>query len=48
MIKLTTRNGMPGDPSNTIYLEERVYKSLVEWVDVLEDVEYPTAAISGK
>lgn len=48
MLKLCTRNGMPGDPSNVIYLEERVYKSLVAWVDILENIEYPTAAISGK
>lgn len=48
MLKLSTRNGMPGDPSNVIYLEEKVYRRLVEWVDILENVKYPTAAISGK
>lgn len=36
MLKLSTRNGMPGDPSNVIYLEEKVYRRLVEWVTKME------------
>lgn len=35
MIKLTTRNGLPTDPSNTIFLEPETYDALVEWVDAL-------------
>jgi hypothetical protein len=33
MIKLTTENGEPGDPGNTIYLEWEVYGSLKRWAD---------------
>ena len=31
-IILTTRNGLPGDPSNIIYLEPGVYNSLIDFV----------------
>jgi len=30
-IVLTTENGLPGDPSNTIYLEPEVFKALQDW-----------------
>jgi hypothetical protein len=30
-IVLTTENGLPGDPSNTIALEPSVFKSLCEY-----------------
>lgn len=32
---LTTENGLPGDPSNEIYLEMEVYEALVEYVQAL-------------
>ena len=30
---LTTENGLPGDPSNEIYIEDRVWKALKKFVD---------------
>ncbi len=36
MLKLTTENGLPHDPSNTIYLEDSVYAALVEYVRRLQ------------
>lgn len=33
MIKLTTENGLPGDPSNTIYLEPFVFRHLEAFVN---------------
>lgn len=32
MIKLTTENGLPFDPSNIIYLERETFNALVSWV----------------
>ncbi len=32
MIKLTTENGLPDDPSNTIYLEPEVMRALLRFV----------------
>lgn len=32
MLKLTTENGMPGDPSNTIYLEPEVFDALAAYM----------------
>jgi hypothetical protein len=32
MVKLTTRNGLPSDPSNTIFLEPDVFRELVRFV----------------
>ena len=29
MIKLTTENGLPGDPSNTIFLEAEVFAAFI-------------------
>lgn len=37
MIKLTTENGLPNDPSNTIFLEPSVYNNLVSYVEKLKD-----------
>ena len=37
MITLTTENGLPNDPSNTICLEPEVYAQLVKWVKVVND-----------
>lgn len=31
MVKLTTENGIPDDPSNQIFLEPAVYQALVAW-----------------
>jgi len=36
MLKLTTENGLPNDPSNTIYLEETVMDALVRYVKLME------------
>lgn len=36
-IILTTENGLPSDPSNTIILEPEVYHSLIEWVNHLKE-----------
>ena len=36
---LTTRNGLPTDPSNTIYLEPYVYTALVEYVKNLKTIQ---------
>jgi hypothetical protein len=33
MIELTTRNGLPTDPSNTIFLEYEVFKCLQTFVE---------------
>ena len=33
---LTTENGLPGDPSNRIYLEAEVYCALTEYVTALQ------------
>jgi hypothetical protein len=42
MIKLTTENGLPTDPSNTIYLELEVYDNLVRFVEELKGaVKHP-------
>ena len=30
---LTTENGLPGDPSNLIFLEDSVYRALVRFVE---------------
>lgn len=30
---LTTENGLPGDPSNEIYIEDQVWKALKKFVD---------------
>lgn len=32
VVRLTTENGMVGDPSNTIVVDRFVYKALVEYV----------------
>jgi len=32
MIKLTTENGLPDDPSNVIYLESSVFRNLKDYV----------------
>jgi hypothetical protein len=37
MIKLTTENGLPGDPSNTIYLESYTYEALQRYVATLRE-----------
>jgi hypothetical protein len=37
MLCLTTENGMPSSPQNTIYLEDTVYKALLEYVKGLSD-----------
>lgn len=39
MLKLTTENGTPTDPSNIIYMDEGVYSSFVSWVDSQVDRE---------
>lgn len=39
MIKLTTENGLPSGPSNTIFLEPGVYNSLVAFVQALQGNE---------
>lgn len=36
MIKLTTENGKPYDPSNIVYLEPEVYDSLLQFVKNLK------------
>ena len=36
MVKLTTENGLPSDPSNTIYLEPAVFTGLQEYVKYVE------------
>jgi hypothetical protein len=33
-IELTTENGLPTDPSNTIYLDLSVYRALVRFFDM--------------
>jgi len=30
---LTTENGLPGDPSNLIFLEDSVYRALIRFVE---------------
>lgn len=45
MVKLTTENGWPGDPSNTIFLEEPVMRALIEWWTVVTQKE-PNHAVS--
>ena len=44
-IVLTTENGLPGDPSNTIVLEPDTYEGLLLYVNSLGDREQctPTA-----
>ena len=37
MIKLTTENGGPDGPSNTIYLEPRVFESLCDYVKYVKE-----------
>lgn len=37
MIRLTTENGLLGDPSNQIFLEPTVWKNLKEWVSKLKE-----------
>jgi hypothetical protein len=32
-LELTTENGLPGDPSNTIFLEKEVWESLYSYVE---------------
>ena len=44
MVKLTTENGLPHDPSNTIYLELEVYQALTRYVDRLTARKPPTAS----
>ncbi len=46
MLKLTTENGRPNDPSNTIYLEDSVYAALVEYVRRLQNNEMTAYADS--
>ena len=36
MLKLTTENGKPDNPSNTIYFEPEVYASLLQFVENLK------------
>ena len=36
MLKLTTENGLPDDPSNTIFLEPSVLGELLRYVDDLK------------
>jgi hypothetical protein len=33
-IILTTENGLPRDPSNTIYLEPEIFNTLIQWVKI--------------
>lgn len=33
ILVLTTRNGLPNDPSNKIYLEPEVFKALLRYYD---------------
>jgi hypothetical protein len=33
MIKLTTENGLPSDPSNTIYLDPQVCDALARYIE---------------
>jgi hypothetical protein len=33
MLKLTTENGLPYDPSNTIFLEKEVWEALYSYVE---------------
>lgn len=33
VLELTTENGLPTDPSNTIILEREVFESLVKYVE---------------
>jgi len=35
MLKLTTENGLPSDPSNTIYLDWEVWRALEVYVDAV-------------
>lgn len=37
-IILTTENGLPLDPSNTIYLEPQVLQALIDYVEYLKRV----------
>lgn len=39
MLKLTTENGLPDDPSNVIFLESDVYAALVRYVGGLRPPE---------
>lgn len=36
MVKLTTENGLPGDPSNTIYLDWSVRRALIKYINQVE------------
>lgn len=38
MIKLTTNNGYPDDPRNTIYLEPHIFDNLVAYVKRVKDI----------
>ena len=46
---LTTENGLPGDPSNEIYIEDQVWKALKKFVDRIKrgeigwDATHPSA-----
>lgn len=42
MFKLTTENGLPDDPGNTIYLENTVLAGLIQYAHVVK--EYYTRA----
>ena len=33
MVKLTTNNGYPDDPRNTIYFEHEVWRNLLDWAE---------------
>lgn len=33
MIKLTTENGLPNDPSNAIYLEPQIVRALIGYAE---------------
>lgn len=39
MIKLTTENGLPGDPSNIIYLESEVVDALLYYISIVKEGE---------
>lgn len=38
MVKLTTRNGLPSDPSNTIFMEQYVVDAFLAWYKKLNGV----------
>lgn len=37
MLKLTTENGLPGDPSNSIFLESEVFEALCHYAKQIDE-----------